>query len=217
MIINMLPTEDIIPITYMGGTGGYFLCHLIVSAKRNIKNVLNLSEHGNSHKGMKDLESYAKGLDWPDQDKIDQLLSQLSNSYIEKPGYVPCHMKDINLINNTFKKSIRIVYDLDDVEEIANAYYGKWVIDCATPPSFKYTKESHAIAVRKHHIYFSKIPNTESLLVISWKELFKGNIEELIAKISMFTHINIEHFSKEILIHWRNKTQYCIDKFKDIR
>ena len=47
---DILPTEDIIPVTFIGGTGGNFLCHFIVSAKRNIKNIIELSEHGNAHK-----------------------------------------------------------------------------------------------------------------------------------------------------------------------
>ena len=37
--------EDIIPITYMSGTGGNFLCHFILSAKNNNKNNITFSKY----------------------------------------------------------------------------------------------------------------------------------------------------------------------------
>jgi hypothetical protein len=58
----------------------------------------------------------------------------------------------------------------------------------------------------------SDMPN---VLFISWKELFKLDMDELIAKISKFTSINAENFSKDSIVHWREKTQYCLDTFID--
>jgi hypothetical protein len=55
-----------------------------------------------------------------------------------------------------------------------------------------------------------------NVLFVSWKELLNGNINDLISKISMFTNINKDKFSTESLIYWRDKTQYCIDKFANI-
>jgi len=212
----MLPTEDIVPITYMSGAGGNFLCNFIVSAKRNIKTVIELSEHGNAHGGMRDIDPSSRGINWSDKDKIDYLLHQLTNPNpsIEKPYYVNCHVKDINLISNTFKKSIRIIYDLDDVKEIAVVFYGKWKIDEDKIKPFSIAKSN--IMIRSFQSKFTKLDNMPNVLFISWKELFKGNIEELIIKLSTFTEIDSNNFSCESLMHWRNKTQYCIDKFTDI-
>ena len=212
----MFPTEDIIPISYIGGTGGNFLCHFIVSAKRNIKNVITLSEHGNAHEfSLKDLVTFSKGINWPDKDKIDFLLSQSPDPTIKKPYYVSCHIKDVNLIKNTFKKSIRIVYDLDDLEEITTVFYGKWAIDDTQKIRPIYKKEFYMRDIHKQHQNFNKITDMDGILFISWKEYFKGNIDDFIKKLSTFTNIDVKNFSKESLIHWRSKTQDFIDKFSN--
>ena len=219
MIINreMLPTEDIIPITFMSGSGGNFLCHFIVSAKRNIHDIIELSTHGNAHAfSLKDLDTFSKGINWPDKDKIDFLLSQSPDTTIKKPYYVSCHIKDVNLIKNTFKKSIRIVYDLDDLEEITTVFYGKWAIDDSQKIRPIYKKEFYMRDIRKQHQNFNKIADMDGILFISWKELFKENIEEFISKLSIFTGIDKDNFSRESLMHWRNKTQFCINTFNKI-
>ena len=210
----MILTDDIIPISYMGGTGGNFLCHFIVSAKRNIKNVISLSEHGNAHEfSLKDLDTFSKGINWSDKDKIDFLLSQAPDATIKKPYYVSCHIKDINLINNIFKNSIRIVYDPDDLEEITSVFYGKWAVDDVQKTRPIYSKEFYLRDIRKHQSKFNKVEEMNNILFISWKEYFKGNIDDFIKKLSTFTNIDVKNFSKESLIHWRSKTQDCIDKF----
>jgi hypothetical protein len=220
----MLPTEDIIPVTFVGGTGGNFLCHFIVSAKRNIHDIIELSTHGNSHENsLKDILVLNRGLADPDDEKLSYVFSQQPNSF-EKPWHTAFHIQSLNTINNNFKRSIRVTYDLDDVNDIALCFYGKWFIDTINRDTTIKMRVSDSVylfftkkSLTEMNKFFCEIENMPNILFVSWKELFKGNIEELIAKISMFTHINIEHFSKEILIHWRNKTQYCIDKFKDIR
>lgn len=201
----------------MGGTGGNFLCHFISSAKRNIKDIIPLSEHGNSHEfGIKDIDSFSRGIAWPDKDKVDFLFSQLPKPGAEKPYYVNCHILDINMINANFKKSIRIVYDEDDISEITNVFYGKWFIDTQIGKSVPiYKKESYALGMRYRQRKFLKMQDMPNVLFISWKEYFKGNIDDFIEKLSTFTNINIENFSKESLIHWRKKTQECINKFSD--
>jgi len=222
MIINkdMLPNEDIIPITYMAGTGGNFLCHFIISAKRNIKTVIKLSEHGNAHQhNLRDISGHPAGIPDPDIEKINFILSGLLRDTAEKPYYTPSHITDINLINDNFKRSIRITYDLDDISEIATVFYGKFVVDTYDPIKHNFMKQTprtikHGAISWKSK--FTKIENMPNVLFISWKELFKGNVEELISKISIFTEIDTNNFSRESLIHWRNKTQYCIDKFIDI-
>jgi len=234
----MLPTDDIIPITYIGGTGGNFLCHFIVSAKRNVKNI-KLSEHGNAHQGnFKDIYGPNVGPNVSDQYKIDFIMSQLEQinqkdipgmTVIKKPYYTSSELIELDLINSHFKKSIRIIYDNDDHNELCSVYYGKWFIDdrkqIPLEGGFNFEGELNQLNLKKifettyinFSLLFSKRENMPNVLFISWKEIFKGNVEELITKISIFTHINMEQFSKEILIQWRNKTQYCIDKFKDIR
>lgn len=223
MIINndTLPTEDIIPITFMGGTGGNFLCHFIVSAKRNIKTVLELSEHGNAHQNcLKDTFAPPFGHDIPDNKKINFILTSPAQIVTEKPYYTSAHLVDINLINANFKRSVRITYELDDIDEISVLYYGKFFVDTRDTMNVINMKSSYIKYAKMGTILqqpkFTTIENMSNVLFVSWKELFNGNIEELINKISIFTEIDTNNFSRESLMHWRNKTQYCIDKFTDI-
>jgi hypothetical protein len=236
----MLPTEDIIPITYMGGTGGNFLCHFIVSAKRNVKTVIKFSEHGNAHQGnLKDISGPPVGPKVSDQYKINFILSQLDEinqkgipgmPVVKKPYYTSSHITDLNLINSHFKKSIRIIYDNDDHAELSSVFYGKWFVDqrnqweidgevnrlkqiTIVPDQ----KKGFEVTYIKFSPLFCNRENMPNVLFISWKELFKGNIEELITKISTFTDINPDNFSRESLIHWRTKTQYCIDTFSETK
>ncbi len=235
----MLPTEDIIPITYMGGTGGTFLCHFIVSAKRNIQTVIELSEYGNAHKNnLKDLYGDMDGGPAaPNQPKIDTVFAEIEkinhgvtgSPPLQAPYYTTSHIVDVNLINTYFKKSIRITYDTDDHTETSIVFYGKWYIDQRNQwaiegdidklNEFKPSnpKKSHALSSKMFQSKFTKLENMPNILFISWKELFKGNIEELITKISTFTDINPDNFSRESLIHWRTKTQYCIDTFSETK
>jgi hypothetical protein len=217
MIINRdtLPTEDIIPVTFVGGTGGNFLCHFIVSAKRNIKDIIKLSEHGNAHSFcFKDIPCPVQGLLTPDLHKIKYIFSQSPYSCSIKPHYTSAHLTDINTINSYFSRSIRITYEVDDIPDIATVFYGKFIVDEGkTKRSIEYISAECYQRINK----FSFKENMTNVLFVSWKELFKGNIEEFISKLSIFTGIDKDNFSQDTLIHWRNKTQYCIDKFKDIR
>lgn len=220
MIINKdtLPTEDIIPITFMGGTGGNFLCHFIVSAKRNIQDIIELSEHGNAHENcLKEAPGPSFGVNQPDIKKINFILTQPLYSEIEKPYYTSAHITDINLVTTNFKRSIRITYELNDTEEISAVYYGKFYIDTINSNFKTQQIEYINISSIRWQTKFTKLENIPNVLFVSWKELFRGNIEELITKISIFTEIDANNFSRESLMHWRNKTQYCIDKFTDIR
>lgn len=211
----MVPNEDIIPITYMGGTGGNFLCHFIVSAKRNIHDIIELSTHGNSHdNSLKDILVLGRGIPSPDDEKLSYVFSQQPINF-EKPWYTALHILSIDTINDNFKRSIRITYDLDDINDVTLAFYGKWYVDGG-----KLIRKYCLTSIKYTFVYYSskfvKIKNMPNVLFISWKELFKGNIDDLITKLSIFTDIDAENFSKESLIHWRNKTQYCIDTFTEI-
>jgi hypothetical protein len=136
---------------------------------------------------------------------------------VEKPYYTNAHIVDVDLINSAFKKSIRITYDPDDISDISAAYYGKFRVDVRkTKLSINHPANLEVTLLQsKFNEKFKKNENMPNVLFVSWKELFKENIDDLITKLSIFTDINAENFSKESLIHWRNKTQYCIDTFTE--
>jgi hypothetical protein len=159
----------------------------------------------------------------PDKDKIDSIFAFLEDtktqtiySSIKKPYYTSVHIADLNIINTYFKKSIRITYDPDDIDELIKVFYGKWFIDEDKGRLWKNIKISFMSSAKTYQSKFTKLENMPNVLFVSWKELFKGNIEECISKLSIFTSIDKDNFSRESLMHWRDKTKYCIDKFTKI-
>jgi len=206
-------SADIIPVTYIGGTGGNFLCHLIVSAKRNNTEIIKLSEHGNAHSYcIKDVIGPTGGLLTPDLVKIKYIFSQLPLSGLDKPYYTAAHLLDMNTINSYFSRSIRITYEVDDIIDIATVFYGKFIIDCEKPKkSIKNISAEHYRFIEE----FSFKENMPNVLFISWKELIIGNVNDLISKISTFTGIDKDKFLPESIVHWRDKTHRCIAKFKE--
>lgn len=210
----MLPTEDIIPITYMGGTGGQFLCHFIISAKTKTCDSSIFSTSGNAHFGLKDIIAPALGMKDPDIEKI-KIITDSSN-IIEnsiKPYYTISHASDIELLLSYFKKVIRIIYDNNDIPELLKTYYGKYLQDdLSTTMDF----ESFARNYNYTLIYWSqkfKHIDSANILCISWKELVRGDTTDLINRISTFTEIDNNNFSIPMLQEWRDKTERCIKAF----
>jgi len=213
--------ESTIPITYQIGTGGNFLCHFLISARQNNTQLPALSEYGNAHKGPRDFMGISRIKDTTDEMNIKIMLEQSSylSSYITttKPYFGALHIYDANLINSYFKKSIRLVYESNDINEIATIFYGKWVLDNVRRNGHEGRSNEHIIStITEEASLFCKDDNLTNILFVSWKELFKGDVEDLISKLSTFTEINPANFHRESIKYWREKTQHCLNTFSDL-
>jgi hypothetical protein len=204
----------------MGGSGGNFLCHFIISAKRKDKTLPILSEHGNVHNDnhYKDLNGPALGINDPDSEKLKFLLSQeISDKVKPPPYYTVVHFTEIKLLAANFKKAIKIVFDKNDIDTIAINFVTKYEVDTLGEPydpiRLNSMRISNKMSIAKWHNYFLK-EDYPNILFISWKELFLGDIDQLINKISEYTGIEFEYFLKDSLIMWRIKTQQGLDNFR---
>lgn len=211
-----MPCAHIVPVTFLGGTGGHFLASFITAAKHNIQGVMNLSKYGNAH--LSDLiEIEASSKFYPhnvsDMAIIEAILdTDLNPKFPDvKPWFTKEHIYDLDLVNQYFEKSIRITYDTDDILDIAWLRLRKTNDGDIDYKSLMFSKAKRYVRQNQH--IFINHPNISNVLFVSWKELFKGNVNELITKLSIFTDIDAANFSIESLIHWRDKTQYCIDSF----
>lgn len=208
--------HEVVPITYMGGTGGNFLCHLIVSAKRKIKTIPELSRYGNSHIAcFKDIIGPPHGIDEDDLVKLDWLINCSYPDYTSSPYYTAAHIKNANLLSEHFKKSVRITFDSDDIISVSSAFLGKYFVD-EMKIDLNNISSYKSLAMNKLTSslpFFQKDESLSTTMFISWKELFNGNAETLIYKLSEFTEINSTDFSTDALMHWRDKTKECIDTF----
>lgn len=206
--------EDVVPIIYMNGTGGNFLCHFIVSAKRNIKDIISLSKHGNAHiHGLKDIPHPTWGIRIPDIDKINHINESLKNIQdIQKPYYTSAHISDIDLVNSYFKRHIKITYEMNDINEVVPASLGKFHIDTENKNEedlYKYLADIKWITMRYNK--FFKNTDKENVLCVSWKELYHSDPAIIIDKLNLFTDIPKENFSIEQLLIWRDTTKKCIE------
>lgn len=216
--MEMITNDDIIPVTFKSGSGGNFLCHFLISAKINNKELVKIGTTGNVHLfGFNDVTKKA-GLQWVGKD--DQfIINTFAGSM--KPGavapyFLPVHLYNLNLISESFKKSIRIVYDLDDAKDIATVFFNKFY----NTPEARNVKSSLGLKTLEEEIYntatcqpmFKYEPNITNVLFVSWKEFFRGDAESLITKLSVFTDIDASNFSRESLSLWRSATEQALNK-----
>jgi hypothetical protein len=206
--------ENIIPITYFKGTGGHFLCHLLVDAKKiypedDIKNIL--TDLGQAHLAFIDFKLRDLHLYETDEEKIKFILNSLPKHNLP-PFFFAYHLFDINLVNAYFKKSIRITYDLDDVEDISAIFYNKFFNTPENTFNNGETFQDLMLGTRNSQEFWTKEIDMPNVLFISWKELFEGDIESLISKLSNFTNINNADFSRTSITYWRELTNKCLTK-----
>jgi len=203
----------------MSGTGGNFLCHLIVSAKQNNKTI-TLSEYGNVHfTGFKDIPGPPWGVDRADIDKINMILTTTPRTNL-KPYYTIGHIVNVDLLSQYFKKFIRIIYDEDDIDEITRVFVGKWGIDGEnlknSPAHLNYYLFENRNRTEFYMNYFSYDEKYNESLFVTWKELYHLESNILINKLHSFTNIPVENFSTDMIQTWRNGTTLGLEKLNNL-
>ena len=201
---------DIIPISYMSGTGGNFLCHFIVSAKYNDfdKYALKLSTYGNAHGNGADIPIAPYAHYDSDEKKIDYFLAYNISTDKIKPYYTLGHVIDSQLIIKNFKKSIRITYDSDDIELLTNVFIGKYASDSKNLVKSKLSifVPSTKFQLVKNNANFVYAQNND-VLCVSWKNIYHDDPTVLIDKLHKFTNIPYKNFSVDQLLYWRKVTR----------
>jgi hypothetical protein len=217
---------DIIPIGYTGGSGGHFLGYFLTKAKYKLKDYITLSEHGNTHASFKEMSMPDNfvNIDVDEQIKLIKQATPISlgNVALKKPYFFACHIIDANKLLEHFDKAIYIYYDYEDIYEISKAYYGKWVVD-HTQTQLESSKGTaftilYLMAGIKNNmkIIKNRVDLEPNICNVSWKELVHMDSSILINKLSEFTGIDSNNFSKSDLDQWRKSTISCIDKYQDL-
>jgi len=186
---------NIIPISFMGGTGGHFLAYLINSASRKNTNRVQLSEYGNAHSSGFGLDNTSHSV-FDDTSRIIQLVINARKDISDKEliCYSPCHITDFKLASKFFDKMIRITYTEEDIESISLIFVGKTLIDSGTANSNSLKQSIRWSKYQKYQQHF--LPSVEindRILEVSWDELFKTDGNQLINKLSSFTNIPPAH------------------------
>lgn len=217
---------DIIPIGYLGGSGGHFLGYFLTKAKYKFKDKILLSEHGNTHDNFKEMAMPDEFVNVSVDEQLELIKelqpNSLNNVPLVTPYFFACHIIDADKLLEHFNKAIYIYYDYEDIYEISKAYYGKWIVD-HTQTHLESTKGTaftiiYLMADMKNKLKLIKnrVDLEPNLCNVSWKELVHDDSSILINKLSKFTDIDINNFSKSDLDKWRQYTISCIDKYRDL-
>lgn len=213
-----MKNNDVIPIVYMGGTGGNFLGYFLTSAKLKITDGIVFSKYGNAHDSIKEIDQPPLGntiQGTMDDTMLDLILNIKPKSNKSRPPYFcPCHIKRMNRVKDLFEKSIQITYEKEDIDELVLIFMGKWWIDSRNRSKLSASSISVTsmfnLDYNVHLLNYPPIIDT-SVLIITWQELFNGNTTSLIQKLSQFTNIPEENFLVDKLFEWRRLTRLCID------
>ena len=187
--------NDIIPITFIGGSGGRFLGAFLYHAREGHNN-WNFTEHGSAVQCMQDrYPLVAKGTMW---DTIGHITSLNSIPISLTVKYIPCHISDVTLLLNYFDRVIKIHVDQVDWQEVGQQLSLKWRVDEQRRPP--------------RNLYFF-IPNiiqesisSPQLLNINWKDLIYQDPKEFIRRLSSFTSLDESRFPLDQLLIWRELT-----------
>ena len=230
---------NIIPISFIAGSGGRFVSYLINSAKCTKPVQIQLSEHGNAH-DLWNLNIELCTTPFPIPFPVGEHAKFFFNTFhshftnfsfkvdpkcrpkseYEKmnplPCYGSCHTNDIDGLLWYFDKAIHIAFDADDVHDIAIAFIGKQMIDD------RKTYDVKAFNKQYHH-YFQYLTESldsrtvradlePNLLNLTWKDIYVNDPTKLIEKLSTFSNIPYEKFKLHDLIEWRLRTKNGIQE-----
>ena len=133
---------NIIPITFVAGSGGRFISYLINSAKAVNPKKIEFSKYGNAH-AIWDLNielvstpfnnfvpagEHAK-IFFKAYANVRQIHKYKLNNPL--PYYGSCHADDIDGLLMYFNKLINITYEDEDIHNIALVFVGKSLVDDA--------------------------------------------------------------------------------------
>lgn len=218
---------DIIPISFISGTGGRFISYLLNSAKSNVPVEIKFSKYGNAHDIWNlDIEIGATPYDLTTPlDKhitffIKELSRKQNNSEFVKnnpvPYYGSCHIDHIEELLFYFDKAVHITYDIEDIPMISYALVGKQMIDQCQHDKLLFLKHfyrSHTTLLKSRlSIRKTRIDLEPNLLNISWKDIVFNDPNLLIEKLSNFSSIAVDKFKMEDLLEWRRRTNICINE-----
>jgi hypothetical protein len=212
----MIIIPNAIPIAFMGGTGGHFLTSLLIKAKHNDFNHINLSKSGHAHGNQMDIGSKARsmGTVLPDSNKIDLLKHDFTILGTATPYFFPLHLQDLKSYRHFFDKVIRITYTSSDIAIINFAFLAKHTIEDKKLPVDMGLFTKRCLLLVRVNQYFTDETPIDDVLYISWKELYQESVSVLINKLSNFTNIPKLNFNESSIYSWRETTNQGILKLR---
>lgn len=204
-----MKVNNIVPITYVPGTGGQFLSWFINNAQNNLNEDFDLSIHGNAHQNPFQYHGENNILRKPDDAKIKDVLGQVERRFPKTIWYPNLHVKFLQNALDVFEKIIRISVEENDFKTVNSLLVGKLKIDNLRLSKTEIETQSY-IDTRLHD-YWSLLVNLfkeepyDNVLYVKFSDLLYGNYD-FVEKISGFTNIPVNNFNLRNVDLWRDKT-----------
>jgi hypothetical protein len=203
--------SDVVPIMFIGGTGGNFLASLLYHAQHNIIFNTKFSTNGNAHECAKDKIEFFGGAKCSPKLHLHHFLKIPVTDEIK---YIHTHCRDPLLFLNYFDKIIKTCYTADDMNEIAISFASKWGLEAASLDNMELTIGLHKFTLARYELLANPIDN-DRVLNISWRELVYDDPSIILTKLSNFTNIPYTNFSVKSLLEWRELTLINFDIYKE--
>lgn len=199
--------KDCIPINFLGGSGGSFLCSFLTAAKYNDQVKFVFTEYSGMHTlRYSDIPTHIHGPDEHLMKKLQFIISSDTLKPDHKPPYfTTIHAPDTNEILSYFDKVIHISIDESDLNDIS----------CCLVLKLHGTEDEILIknykSYAKRYSGYFEVLNSDKVLNISWKDILYNDPDILVSKLSGFTEIPISNFNLDNLINWRSGTKETIE------
>lgn len=206
-----MKNNSIIPVSFVPGSGGRFLSYILNSTNANtiLASNIDLELMYGLVVAFGNMKLQSQSMLIPAQDQLNDLLNYAIDYNFDTIEYCSCHVLDSSMLLNKFEKVIQISYEPSDILDISFSFIAENI-----PDDIKMIVSATANNNMTYIGNFETKIDNPSLLYVSWKELYKENIDSLITKLSNFSNMPIDKFKVNEIIEWRKRTSDNIEKVK---
>lgn len=220
---------DLIPIIYIGGTGGSFLSFVLdstaIGTAKNFKP--KFTPNGSAHLMPRFTTMIPMQVDLPVDYQIDAVINYQNIGYDpDIPIFACFHMSIIREIMAHVERAILITYETEDIPDILSAFLAKrWIDGLYNNDGTRFDsvvdendidglakryKEHLRLLVDYQHKFTPCVDYNNRILNLSWKEIIDYDPMILINKLSEFTGYETDRFDTDVIYEWQCRTRDCI-------
>jgi hypothetical protein len=209
-----MKNNSIIPISFVPGSGGRFLNYILNSTKETTSldaYEIDMEHMYNLVVAFGNMKLQSQSMLVSEQDQLNDLINYAIDCNSDDIEYCSCHVLDTSILLNNFEKAIQISYEESDIPDISLSFVADDISDdITTVVGATANNNMNYISNFKTNI------DNISLLRVTWKELYKDNVNNLITKLSNFLNVSIDKFKVNEILEWRKQTYNNIEHVKTL-
>jgi len=204
---------NVIPISFVPGSGGRFLNYILNSTRSTttIDTNIDLAHMFKLVVAFGNMKLQSQSMLVPVQEQLNDLLNYAIDSNVDVIEYCSCHVLDVPILLNNFEKVIQITYEESDILDISFSFIAENI-----PDDLRMIVSATVNNNMKYISSFKTEGDNPSLLRISWKELYKEDITNIVEKLNNFLNLSTDTIKVDELLEWRNETHTNIQKVKTL-